>query len=80
VARLSSGRAAEGACDGPPGVWGRPAPPERLEAKARDCFAHAGYGSPNDLVAHWRAVACADPHGLREQVAALGCEAGPAER
>lgn len=35
--RLAGGRCAESACDGPPGIWGRPADPALLVAKARDC-------------------------------------------
>ncbi|HEX2891824.1 MmgE/PrpD family protein [Vineibacter terrae] len=30
-----------GECDGPPGIWGRPVPAERLRAKAEDCLATA---------------------------------------
>ncbi len=33
------GGLAEGTCDGPPGIWGRPVTAERLAAKARDCLA-----------------------------------------
>lgn len=38
------GETFSGYCDGPPGIWGRPVPIERLEAKWRDCLAGA-YGS-----------------------------------
>lgn len=32
------GGTAEGSCDGPPGIWGRPVTADRLAAKARDCL------------------------------------------
>jgi aconitate decarboxylase len=35
---LADGSTASGRCDGPPGIWGRPADPARLVAKARDCL------------------------------------------
>lgn len=35
---LDNGQMVSGFCDGPPGIWGRPAEPERLVAKARDCL------------------------------------------
>ncbi len=35
---LADGRRVGGTCDGPPGIWGRPAPAERLAAKARACL------------------------------------------
>jgi 2-methylcitrate dehydratase PrpD len=36
--QLEDGRVVHGRCDGPPGIWGRPAGSERLMAKARDCL------------------------------------------
>ena len=35
---LDDGQIVSGSCDGPPGIWGRPAEPERLVGKARDCL------------------------------------------
>jgi aconitate decarboxylase len=40
---LDDGETFCGSCDGPPGIWGRPVPNDRLEAKWRDCLAGA-YG------------------------------------
>lgn len=37
----ADGARAVGRCDGPPGIWGRPVPPERLWAKAQDCLTRA---------------------------------------
>jgi aconitate decarboxylase len=34
----SSAGPVTGSCDGPPGIWGRRAGPERIAAKARDCL------------------------------------------
>jgi len=36
--RLTDGRQSEAACDGPPGIWGRPVKPELLAGKALDCL------------------------------------------
>lgn len=41
VVELENGTRVEGSCDGPPGIWGRPADPVRLVGKARDCLAAA---------------------------------------
>jgi 2-methylcitrate dehydratase PrpD len=41
---LADGRAVSGHCSGPPGIWGRPAAPTLVAAKARDCLA-AVFGS-----------------------------------
>lgn len=38
---LTDGREATARCDGPPGIWGKPADPALLAAKARDCLAGA---------------------------------------
>ncbi|MGE0803412.1 MAG: MmgE/PrpD family protein [Lautropia sp.] len=38
IVTTAGGREARGACDGPPGIWGRPAPAGRLAAKAADCL------------------------------------------
>ncbi len=35
---LTNGRRIAAACDGPPGIWGRPVTPQRLEAKWRDAL------------------------------------------
>lgn len=35
----ASGRTVRGTCNGPPGIWGHPADPAMIEAKARDCLA-----------------------------------------
>ena len=35
------GGSARGECDGPPGIWGRAVPAERLRAKATDCLSAA---------------------------------------
>jgi aconitate decarboxylase len=35
---LSNGEIYSGTCDGPPGVWGRPAAPALLENKSRECL------------------------------------------
>ena len=43
VVDLEDGTRVEGCCDGPPGIWGRPADPALLAGKARDCLAGA-YG------------------------------------
>jgi aconitate decarboxylase len=38
VVELSNGQIYSGICDGPPGVWGRPADPTQLENKSRECL------------------------------------------
>lgn len=38
---LEDGQVLEGACDGPPGIWGRPVTPAVLREKWRDCLAMA---------------------------------------
>jgi 2-methylcitrate dehydratase PrpD len=45
VVELSSGQIHSGICDGPPGVWGRPADPAQLENKSRECLWKA-FGEP----------------------------------
>ena len=40
---LSNGEIYSGTCDGPPGVWGRPAAPALLENKSRECL-HTAFG------------------------------------
>jgi aconitate decarboxylase len=39
---FENGTRVAGACDGPPGIWGRPVPPAALRAKWRDCL-HAAF-------------------------------------
>jgi aconitate decarboxylase len=41
VVELRGGARVEGHCDGPPGIWGRPAGPARLRNKALGCFTAA---------------------------------------
>ncbi len=38
IVELENGAVAQGMCDGPPGIWGRPADPAALVRKARDCL------------------------------------------
>jgi aconitate decarboxylase len=41
---LEDGTRAEGRCDGPPGIWGKPVDSSLLARKARDCLS-AAYGA-----------------------------------
>jgi aconitate decarboxylase len=46
VVECTDGTIIETHCDGPPGIWGRPASPDRLLHKARGCLV-AAFGIPN---------------------------------
>jgi len=70
---LADGGNAEGSCDGPPGIWGRAAPRERLEEKARDCLRAAGLGAQADsLLPRIAAISRTSPDALRTLVRDLG--------
>jgi aconitate decarboxylase len=69
------GGAARGDCDGPPGIWGRPVPTERLRNKARDCLSIAlGPDAATEIVALADGFASLDRAGLNRLMA---CLAGP---
>jgi 2-methylcitrate dehydratase PrpD len=44
VVRCADGAVVATRCDGPPGIWGRSCPPDRLRSKASDCLT-AAFGS-----------------------------------
>lgn len=66
------GETFSGSCDGPPGIWGRPVPIERLEAKWRDCLAGA-YGSARATTLHrnMMEIANSDTPSLLHLICAL---------
>lgn len=65
VVEVADGTRAVGHCDGPPGIWGRPVAPERLAAKALDCFEAAfGDGWGARLIAETAAFPDLDGPGL----------------
>ena len=43
VVELIDGQMCSGTCDGPPGIWGRPADLAKLETKSKDCL-HRAFG------------------------------------
>jgi aconitate decarboxylase len=47
---LDDGSVVHASCDGPPGVWGRPAERSRVEHKARACLEAAGHGGDVDAI------------------------------
>jgi len=49
AATCDGGETYSGSCDGPSGIWGRPVPIARLEAKWQDCLAGA-YGSTHAAI------------------------------
>ena len=64
---LDDGQTFCGSCDGPPGIWGRPVPNDRLEAKWRDCLASA-YGPLHTatLLQRMMEIAKSDASALRD--------------
>lgn len=59
-------------CDGPPGIWGRPAAPERLRRKALDCFASvAGPERAAGLMAAAEGIGDAGAWEIRDLMASL---------
>lgn len=63
VVTTPDGRRIEAACDGPPGIWGRRVPAERLSEKARACFESAGWAA-DDAHAVMTELACLDASEL----------------
>ncbi|GGE27682.1 hypothetical protein GCM10007276_01080 [Agaricicola taiwanensis] len=41
VVETEAGQTITGRCDGPPGIWGKPAAPDMLDTKARECLTSA---------------------------------------
>lgn len=70
VARLTNGATYRATCNGPPGIWGRPAPERRRTAKIADCLHHAGM-SHVPLSALYR-ISELSASNLRELLATLG--------
>ena len=70
---LSDGRRQEALCDGPPGIWGRPADPKLLTSKALDCLS-AVYGTERAgaIVARTRDFARQDGAGVIALIDLLG--------
>jgi 2-methylcitrate dehydratase PrpD len=71
---LADGSRVSGACDGPPGIWGRPAPAERLAAKAHACIAGSALApSAEAILAALDGLERLDAAGLEALVERLGC-------
>lgn len=68
--RLADGAMHGAMCDGPPGIWGRPAPAAWRVMKLRDCVARAGL--PEGLDAQLGAVSDHDPGSLKALIRSLG--------
>ena len=76
--QTAGGRTVRGRCDGPPGIWGRPADPALLSAKARDCLlAVFPETDANALLGRLRSVPDLDSDSLLALIAALHAEARP---
>jgi 2-methylcitrate dehydratase PrpD len=67
---LADGTSHHAMCDGPPGIWGRPAPAAWRATKLRDCLARAGL--PAELDAQLSAVSYLDAGGLKVLIRSLG--------
>ena len=66
------GETFSGSCDGPPGIWGRPVPIERLEAKWRDCLAGAyGLARATTLLKNMMEIPNSDPPSLLHLIRSL---------
>ena len=74
--RSSDGRESFSSCDGPPGIWGRPADPELLAGKALDCLSGLYQAShARDIVTRARAFGQLDGAGVLALLDALGPQA-----
>jgi aconitate decarboxylase len=67
---LADGRRAGATCDGPPGIWGRPAAAADLQRKIADCLARAGRADLD--AAALGGVTARDPAALRALIRSLG--------
>ncbi|SEF47992.1 MmgE/PrpD family protein [Bosea lathyri] len=66
------GGSARGECDGPPGIWGRPVPIERLRSKAADCLSTAlGAEATSEIVGLVDRFATLDRDGFTRLMACL---------
>src|SRR6056297_771169 len=72
--RLADGTSHHAMCDGPPGIWGRPAPAAWRATKLRDCLARAGLSA--ELDAQLGAVSYLDAGGLKTLIGSLGRHSG----
>ena len=77
VIDLGDGTQVEGRCDGPPGIWGRPADVDRLKVKARDCLV-AAFGTEHGLrvFSLTETVGDIDHRGLASLMKALATAVG----
>jgi aconitate decarboxylase len=65
VVETTDGQTITGRCDGPPGIWGRPAAPGMLDTKARECLTSAfGAASAARIATRARDVASFDHSDL----------------
>lgn len=70
---LKNGESYMGNCNGPAGIWGRPVPMERLEAKWLDCLSGAyGFSNAKALLDTMKTVAIMEPSALRALSHSLG--------
>lgn len=68
----AGGRMLQARCEGPPGIWGRPADPDLLAAKARDCLVAAFPPAEADaLLGRLRGIADLDAGGVRALIEAM---------